>query len=443
MLNYINNPVCFLGRRRFLKPYQNRKYLTLAVYAGIVLCASVALVFLFLNLDTIGTFVSKFIDVCMPLIYGAFIAYMLNPLVKLFEEKLFRPKTTTDGLSHTAKRTLSVAMAMLSLFLFLALFIWMIAPQLVISIQDIALKFPDYLQELQDLATSFAKNGGFIADAVESLLASINTFMDRSYELLQEYLPKITGYLQTFATAVFDIILGLVFAVYFLCAKDHLAAQAKKLAQAILNEKYYEKLVNIITLTDKTFGKYFVGAILDSLLVGFICFLLVQLFGMPYAPLIGVVIGITNIIPIFGPFIGAIPSAIILFVHNPAYAFYFAIMILVVQQIDGNIIAPRIHGASTGLAPVWIITAITIMSGLFGIVGMFIGVPCFSVLYTLAKQYVEGKLEKKSFSTDTLAYMNKDARKYYQTNDSPKKSVKEELRVFISKLKKNKPNVKK
>ncbi|MBQ8498061.1 MAG: AI-2E family transporter [Clostridia bacterium] len=420
-----------------MKPYQNRKYLTFAVYAGIVLCLGVALVFLFLNFDAVGRFFTKFFDVCMPLIYGAFIAYILNPLMKFFEEKVFRSKKD-GGLSRTARRALSVGMSMLSLFLFLALFISMIVPQLVISIQDIALKFPDYLDELQKLANSIAQTGGFVAEAVESLLASLNSFMDRSYELLQEYLPLITTYLQSFATAVFDIILGLVFAVYFLCAKEHISAQAKKLANALFSAKYYEKILYIVTLTDKTFGKYFVGAILDSLLVGFICFLLVQLFGMPYAPLIGVVIGITNIIPIFGPFIGAIPSAIILFVHNPAYAFYFAIMILVVQQIDGNIIAPRIHGASTGLAPVWIITAITVMSGFFGIVGMFIGVPCFSVLYTLIKQYVEGKLEKKSFSTDTLAYMNKDARKYYQTNDTPKKSVKEEFRTFIAKFSKKK-----
>ena len=178
-----------------------------------------------------------------------------------------------------------------------------------------------------------------------------------------------------------------------------------------------------------TLLEYFLAAFLDSLLVGFICFLFVQFAGMPYAPLIGVVIAITNMIPIFGPFIGAIPCAIILFVCKPSYAITFAIMILIVQQIDGNIIVPRIHGASTGLPPVWIIVSITVMSGLFGFIGMFIGVPCFSVLYTIVKQYVDARLEKKSFSTDTLAYMNKDARKYYQTNDAPKRSIKEEFKV--------------
>lgn len=421
-----------------MKQSQNRNYLTIAIYTAAVLCLSVGFVFFFVHIDTVSAFLKKFIDICLPLIYGAFIAYILNPLVKLFEEKVFRTKKENGGLSCTARRALSVTLAFLSLFLFLALFISMIIPQLVISIQDIALKFPEYLDSLQDLADSIAKNGGMIAEAVESVVASMNSFMDRSYELLQEYLPKITGYIQTVATAVLDIILGFVFSVYFLCAKEHISAQAKKLARAIFNEKHYEKILNIITLTDKTFGKYFIGAILDSLLVGFITFLLMTIFGMPYAPLIGVVIGITNIIPIFGPFIGAIPSAIILFVYNPVYAFYFALMILAIQQIDGNIIAPRIHGASTGLAPVWIITAITIMSGLFGIVGMFIGVPCFSVLYTIVKQYVDSRLEKKSFSTDTLAYMNKDARKYYQKPEKAQRPIKEVLKTWISRFPKKK-----
>jgi predicted PurR-regulated permease PerM len=245
-----------------------------------------------------------------------------------------------------------------------------------------------------------------IAKAVNSALDYLNDLMSRSYELLQEYLPMLKDIIQSVATALVDIILGFVFAVYFLCSKEYLLAQTKKITKSLFSEKFYNKLAYFVSLTDRTFGKYFVAAILDSILVGFICFLLVQIAGMPYAPLIGVVIAITNIIPIFGPFLGAIPCAIILFVCKPSYAIIFGIMILVVQQIDGNIIVPRIHGASTGLPPVWIIVSITIMSGLFGFVGMFIGVPCFSVIYMLVKQYVEDRLEKKSYRTDTIAYMN-------------------------------------
>ena len=204
----------------------------------------------------------------------------------------------------------------------------------------------------------------------------------------------------------------------------------------MFSEKIYEKIAYFVSLTDRTFGKYFIAAILDSILVGFICFLFVQFAGMPYAPLIGMVIAITNIIPIFGPFIGAIPCALILFVCKPSYAITFAIMILIVQQIDGNIIVPRIHGASTGLPPVWIIVSITVMSGLFGFVGMFIGVPCFSVLYTLVKQVVEDRLEKKSFSTDTLSYMKKEERIRFIPDDTPKVPLKEKFMNIVKKFKK-------
>jgi predicted PurR-regulated permease PerM len=173
------------------------------------------------------------------------------------------------------------------------------------------------------------------------------------------------------------------------------------------------------------------------MLVGFICFLFVQIAGMPYAPLIGIVIAITNIIPIFGPFIGAIPCALILFVCKPSYAIIFAIMILIVQQIDGNIIVPRIHGASTGLPPVWIIVSITVMSGLFGFIGMFIGVPCFSVIYILIKQHVEKRLEQKSFSVSTVAYMNAEERqRFIKSEIGSKASFKEKFKKVFKRSKK-------
>ena len=158
-------------------------------------------------------------------------------------------------------------------------------------------------------------------------------------------------------------------------------------ASDLFGEHSYEKILGIITLTDKTFGKYFVGAILDSLLVGFICFLLVQLFGMPYAPLIGVVIGITNIIPIFGPFIGAIPSAILVFLISPMQCLYFVILILILQQFDGNILGPKILGNSTGLSSFWVLFSILLFGGLFGFAGMILAVPMTAVIFDLFANY--------------------------------------------------------
>ena len=414
--------------------------MTIAAYTVIVLLLTISIVFFFLNLEIISVFFKKLFKITAPLLYGACIAYALNPLTKIFEEKVFRPRRKKSKLSRSTRRGLAVASSIFSVVAFLTLFVAMIIPQLKVSVKDLIDKLPEYIASLEDLANSLSQSNETIAGIVNSALEYLDDLMSRSYELLQEYLPLLKDILQSVATAVLDIVLGFVFAVYFLCAKEYILAQTKKVMMALFSEKYYKKIAYFVALTDKTFGKYFVAAILDSILVGFICFLLVQIAGMPYAPLIGVVIAITNIIPIFGPFIGAIPCAIILFVCKPSYAIIFGIMILVVQQIDGNIIVPRIHGASTGLPPVWIIVSITIMSGLFGFVGMFIGVPCFSVIYMLVKQYVETRLENKSFLTDTVAYMNAEERKRFLSDesDTPKPSFKEKMAKLFKRTKKEK-----
>ena len=398
--------------------------------------ATILVVFFFLNLDIITGFFKKLVKICAPLIYGACIAYAINPLMKLYEEKVFRPRRKKAILSRSARRGLSVTAAMLTIIAFLALFIAMIIPQLKISLMDLLEKYPEYIAAIESLAISLSQTNELFNGIISSIHNSLDDIMSRSYELIQEYLPMLTEFIQTVASTVFDVALGFVFAVYFLCAKEHIGAQTKKIMKSVFSEKNYEKIMYFVSLTDRTFGKYFVAAILDSILVGFICFLFVQIAGMPYAPLIGIVIAITNIIPIFGPFIGAIPCALILFVCKPSYAIIFAIMILIVQQIDGNIIVPRIHGASTGLPPVWIIVSITIMSGLFGFIGMFIGVPCFSVLYVLVKQFVEKRLEQKSFSTDTVAYMTADQRRMLvKDEEGPKTSFKEKFAKIFKRSK--------
>ena len=398
--------------------------------------ATILVVFFFLNLDIITGFFKKLVKICAPLIYGACIAYAINPLMKLYEEKVFRPRRKKAILSRSARRGLSVTAAMLTIIAFLALFIAMIIPQLKISLMDLLEKYPEYIAAIESLAISLSQTNELFNGIISSIHNSLDDIMSRSYELIQEYLPMLTEFIQTVASTVFDVALGFVFAVYFLCAKEHIGAQTKKIMKSVFSEKNYEKIMYFVSLTDRTFGKYFVAAILDSILVGFICFLFVQIAGMPYAPLIGIVIAITNIIPIFGPFIGAIPCALILFVCKPSYAIIFAIMILIVQQIDGNIIVPRIHGASTGLPPVWIIVSITVMSGLFGFIGMFIGVPCFSVLYVLVKQFVEKRLEQKSFSTDTVAYMTAEQRRMLvKDEEGPKISFKEKFAKIFKRSK--------
>lgn len=404
-----------------MKKLGNTKYMTIAVYVFLTLLFAVVCVFVGIHFDKTRALLSKFVDICSPLIFGAGFAYILNPLLRFYEEVLLKPRRGKKSMSRTMRRIFSVILTFLSLGILLSLFLWMILPHLTESITDLVDKFPDYIASLQSLANTIAAKGGVLADAVETALTYINNFIDQSYDLLKEYLPLITDYLQTIAVAVLDVVLGLVFAVYFLFAKENLAAQTKKILHAIFSDKTYHSIIEIVTLANRTFGRYFTGAILDSLLVGIICFIFMAILGLPYASLISVIIAVTNIIPIFGPFIGAIPSALILFVANPLYAIYFVIMILVLQQIDGNIIVPKIHGASTGLAPVWVISAITIMSGFFGLIGMFIGVPLFSVIYTIIKQRTERRLREKNLATATIDYMSAEGRAFYEKEEKPKK----------------------
>ncbi|MBQ2987793.1 MAG: AI-2E family transporter [Clostridia bacterium] len=401
-----------------LTPDQKQTYRNIAFCAGGVVILAISIVFFFLNFGVFSSFFKKALGICYPLIYGACIAYALNPLMKFSEKKLLYRRKTDPKFSCQFRRTFAIFLSFLFLVSLLVLFFAMIIPQLRVSLSDLVDKFPEYTIQLEEFAESLASKNETFAGLVNSARTYIENTMNNLDDLIQDYLPMLEDILHSFAALIFDLVLGFIFAGYFLYNKEHIIAQVQKISKSFLSESNYDKVRNFLSVVDKTFGKYFVAAILDSILVGFICFLLVQLAGMPYAPLIGVVIAITNIIPIFGPFIGAIPCAVILFVCKPSYALIFAVMILVVQQIDGNIIVPRIHGASTGLPPVWIIVSITIMSGLFGFVGMFIGVPCFSIIYMLVKQTIEKRLEEKALPTQTVDYMSAEEKRIFDSQDT-------------------------
>ena len=199
-----------------MKKLGNTKYMTIAVYVFLTLLFAVVCVFIGIHFDRTRALLSKFIDICSPLIFGAGFAYILNPLLRFYEEVLLKPRRGKKSLSRTMRRIFSVILTFLSLGILLSLFLWMILPHLTESITDLVDKFPDYITSLQSLANTIAAKGGVLADAVETALTYINNFIDQSYDLLKEYLPLITGYLQTIAVAVLDVVLGLVFAVYFL-----------------------------------------------------------------------------------------------------------------------------------------------------------------------------------------------------------------------------------
>ena len=224
-------------------------------------------------------------------------------------------------------------------------------------------------------------------------------------QLAREFIPIIGNFLRTTASSLWNIVIGIIISLYILIEKEKFIAISRKITTALLPEKAAIKTLEIAHRSNMIFGKFLSGKILDSFIIGILTFIILSIFNMPYTLLVSVIVGITNIIPFFGPFIGAIPSFIIIVFVSPVKALWFLVIILVIQQIDGNIIGPKILGDSVGLSAFWILFSIMIAGEYFGVVGMIVGVPIFAVIYSLVKEFIEAKLKKKGLNVDTKDYM--------------------------------------
>ena len=225
---------------------------------------------------------------------------------------------------------------------------------------------------------------------------------------LNSLLRNLSSGLLEVVTFLKNLILGLIVSIYILLSKESLATNVKKGIYALFKTRRANQIIKEIRYINKTFGGYIIGMLLDSLNIAVLCYIGTTLLDMPYSILISVIVGVTNVIPFFGPYLGAIPSAILIFMVDPIKAIYFIIFIFVLQQIDGNFIAPRIIGDSTGMSPLMVLAAIMIGGGLFGIPGMLIGVPVFAILCTIVKNYVTHCLRKRKLPTDTAEYDHLD-----------------------------------
>ena len=224
-------------------------------------------------------------------------------------------------------------------------------------------------------------------------------------QVLTNLIPIIGNIFMTFASSVWNIILGIIISIYLLIDKEKFFALGKKVTKALFNEKNSTIILDLADRTNQTFGRFLGGKIIDSAIIGVLSFIILGIFKMPYVLLISVIIGITNIIPFFGPFIGAIPSAIIIMFVSPIQALWFLLIILIIQQIDGNIIGPKILGDSIGISAFWILFAILVAGKLFGLVGMIIGVPMFALIYYIIKDIIEARLTQKGLPKETDNYL--------------------------------------
>lgn len=386
----------------------NKRYTTYAIYAAIVSAALIFCIFLGVYIKSVWAAVLHVIDVLAPLIYGLIIAYILNPLLKIFEKSIFRK------IKHRMlRRGLGVTLTYLVFLSALSLLVYAVVPQLGRSFSDLQSNLAVYSQSLKEWMSNVSQQSGFLANIVNWLSGFIDfsflnaplaNLIQLAYDLVSKFSPYIMDFFGSFVVQLKNIIIGLVFAGYLLCSKELLFAQVNKLLHVFCKKERLESLKRNVAYADKTFGKYLMGTFLDALIVGCVTalgmFVLSFITGMPrqYIALVSVIIACTNIIPIFGPFIGGIPSAVIIFIADPINALWFAIMIVVIQQIDGNFIAPRILGSTTGLPALYVIIAITVVGGLFGIPGMIIAVPLFAIIGNIISKKTGKRIREKQLA---------------------------------------------
>ncbi len=327
-----------------------------------------------------------------PFIYGLAIAFLLNPLRKIIEYSWL-------GKISLKQRTKKIIASFGALFIgiiMLFVFFSILIPQMISSIQTFLSSFEGYV----DSARNFFESNNFFSD---DLLKTLNPVIDKGVSMLGDWVSNLASSLNAilmysviFAKSVMNFLIGMIIALYILLDEVNLKRQMKKVLYALLPEKTTKGILRTTRLTINTFNSFVAGKAVDSLIIGILCYIILSFMKMPYTPLISVVVGVTNMIPVFGPFLGAIPSILILLLVDPFKALEFSIFILILQQVDGNIIGPRILGGAVGLPTLYVMFAIIIGGALFGIVGMFIGVPVFSVIFVLVSEFIHRQLDKKN-----------------------------------------------
>ena len=393
-----------------MKIQWNKRDTTIAVYCGVVGCLIVLLTLIFLNFNQVRALYNVCLSVLNPLIIGLIIAYLLNPMASFYQKKVFA--FTEKKKPHPIlRRALGVTLAFLTMAVFLGILFLFVVPQVAASYTDLQSKAAGYVGAVLDFLEKRVGESGVLREQYDKLLSYLS--VDKIGEMISTSLDVIIGstsvlfsFFGRFLNQIKNILLGLVFSIYVLVDLKRLKAAARKVMCALFRFETREKIYDVLKRTDHIFGGFIIGNVIDSVFVGAIIFIILGILRIPYYPLVSVIVGVTNMIPFFGPFIGTIPSAFIIFVADPLKALWFVIVILVVQQIDGNFIIPKILGDNTGLSALSVIVAITIMSGLLGITGMFIGVPVFAVLYSFVKDAVEKRLRRYHLPTDTEAYMS-------------------------------------
>ena len=369
----------------------------------LVVAAGIGMYALLIYFGHILGFVQKISGILSPFMIGIALAFLLNaPLKQL--DALFRRLLCKKKPHPRLCRGLAVLCCYILFLLAVTAFCSLLVPQLVQSIRSIIFFVRNFIVahsgEIEELLLNF----NFLSREGERLVVMWENVVNQAMDYTTFLLNNVVTIFGGISSIVYQLFIGLIASVYILLDKDKLSIQAKKICYALFSTRTCESLIGWTRRASSICSGFLVGKILDSGIMGVLCYIGMRLFRIEYPLLISVIIGVTNILPFFGPFIGAIPSILILLIINPFSALWFTIFILVLQQIDGNIIGPRILGDSVGISPLWIMFAIIMGSGLFGFAGMLLSVPVFALIYAILRTLVDGRLRRQNLRRDDEAY---------------------------------------
>lgn len=403
-------------RRRF---NWDKRYLYWGVTAFCVIAAALLFYFAVGNITVFGNTISRLVSILAPFIWGLVICYLLSPLMRSVENRLFLPlarKLYRKNKKNDGKRfarALTVVFCEIILILVLVALVYLIIPQMLSSVQTLISNSGVYVDNLSRWADGLFENYPVLDDYLGGFLDNFNTNLGNWLET--KLLPRVGSVVTSVTTGVYgvaksiyNLIIGIIVSIYLLSDKEGFVAAVKRMTYSVFSVETADRLRSGLNFVDRTFMSFLNGKLLDSLIIGIICYIVCSILKMPYTLLVSVIVGVTNIIPFFGPLIGAVPSALIILMVDPTKCLIFIIFVIILQQIDGNIIGPRILGNSTGITGFWVMFSIILGGGLFGFWGLLLGVPVFVVIYSLVTNLIVKKLKRNDLPWELEDYKELD-----------------------------------
>lgn len=399
-----------MSNEKIKKKKKGIKYVDLPQAFTIMLVIGVGLLVFFAlyRFDAIAEIVGKIVNILAPILYGLAIAYILNPIMVFWEKKfnnLLSKKMTDEEKVQKASRSLGILISLLLAVTVLFVLFYLVIPELIATLYGLVISIPGQLEEFERFITSLMDSNSEFSTLVQTIITSLTDWFEGW--IRNDLFTQVTGIttgIFNFVNVLIDIILGFIISVYVLAGKDGFISKSKMVIYACFSREKANVILEVARKSNLIFSGFISGKLIDSLIIGLLCFVGMSILQMPYVILVSVIVGVTNVIPFFGPYIGAIPSAFLILLANPVQGLYFIIFILILQQIDGNIIGPKILGEFTGLTAFWVVFAILLGGGLFGFIGMLLGVPVFAVIYYIAGQVIEHTLMRKNLPVSEEVY---------------------------------------